>query len=273
MRQGRIFTTNGESFDGADLAYIVIYPNPMNPQKYVVVYSATSSKAMASILKVSLEMESIRPADVAVFEITDAGSVKWHILEKLNTVWAWHRQWDRALVAVNKKHQEWRWRQWAAKAVREQLEVDVVISEDPFIFQDSVPVGEITYGDLFDTFKNVWITVVKIDGKSLRALLTVPFGDISKREVDAPIIEGIDFVKTPSRGGEKALVISELVDDKIYTAALPEKCLNGQRMGVVLDDYTIIDQTYLLPVLREYLESRAGINLDDQLSSLRFKMY
>jgi hypothetical protein len=188
-------------------------------------------------------------------------------------VWGWHDEWDQVLAMVNKKHPKWRWRQWIAKIVRERLEVDVVICEDPFQFEDTTLFGQITYRDLFTTFKNVWFTKVRINGKSLRTLLTVPFTSISKKEVETQVIEGVSLLGQATSGHKKVLALSELADDTIYIAAMPEKCLNGDRLGVVLEDYKIIDQTYLIPVLREWLESNSGVDIDSQLDSLELRIY
>jgi hypothetical protein len=126
---------------------------------------------------------------------------------------------------------------------------------------------------LFNTFRNVWYTKVEIDGKSLRSLLTVPFKDISRRQVDAPIIDGVSLFKDTTSAEERTLTINELAEEAIYTAAMPEKCLNGERMGIVLKDYEIIDQTWLLPMLREYIESSSEMNIDEQLEKVTFKVY
>lgn len=245
----------------------------MNPDKYVAVYSATSNRAIANIFDAYSQMKSIRPADVGIFEIASTGSIKWHIIERFNTVWDWHNEWDRVLVTVNKKHPKWQWRQWIAKTVRTQLDVDVAICEDPFSFDGSVPYGQITYRDMFNVFKNVWFTKVEIDGKSLRELLTVPFASASKREVDAPIIDGISLLQEQAGAEKKLLTIDKLVNHVTYTAAMPEKCLNGNRMGLVLQDYDIVDQAYLIPMLKESLINGSETKLDDQLDGFKLRMY
>lgn len=273
IKQRRILTTNGKSFDGDDLGYIVIYPNPLNPEKYVVVCSATSGKGIANMLNAYSQMKSIRPVDVGIFEVTDTGSIKWHVIERFNTVWDWHEGWDRVLSATKRKHAEWQWHRWAAKAVRTQLKVDVAICENPFLFEESLSIGQLTYRDLFNNFRNSWIIKVNMKGKLLRALLMVPFGDISKREVDAPIIDGVSFVKSPLAAGEEVLAIDEIVDDDIYVVALPEKCINGQRLGLVLQDYSIVDQKFLVPILKEYLETNRNVDIDADLDSLKFAVF
>jgi len=273
IREGRVYATNGKFFDGDDLAYVVIYPNPMNPDKYVVVYSATSDKAMANIFRAYSQMKAYGPADVGICEVTKQGRIKWHILEKLNTVWNWHGEYEKVLAVVDRDHPKWQWKQWVAHVVKKQMRVDVVICEDHLRNFDVLSPGEKTYRDLFNAFRNVWFTKVSMDGKSLRPLLTVPFKDISKREVIAPVIAGVSLPKSPTDAGKRLLSINELANDTVYTAALPEKCLNGQRLGVVVQSYDIIDQKYFIPMLKEYLESNSEMNIDDQLDSLKLAIF
>jgi hypothetical protein len=273
IRSEQVFTTQGKNIDGNDLGFIVIYPNPMNPDKYVVVFSATSEKAMANMFNAYSQMKSSIPADVGIYEVTKQGNIKWYILEKLNTVWNWHGEYDKVLTTVGRNHPEWQWRQLVAHVVKKQMRVDVVICEDHLRNLDALSPGEKTYRDLFNAFKNVWFTKVKINGKSLRALLMVPFTDISKRDVDTPVIEGASLLKNVAGTEEKVLALSELVDETIYTAALPEKCLNGERIGLVLQDYDIVDQKYFMPLLKKYLISNSELDIDNQLDDLTFNIY
>ena len=273
IRSGQVCTTEGKNFDGNDLGFIVIYPNPMNPDKYVVVFSATSEKAMANMFNAYSQMKSSIPTDVGIYEVTKQGDIKWHILEKLNTVWNWHGEYEKVLTVVDRNHPKWQWRQWVAHVVKKQMRVDVVICEDHLRNLDVLSPGEKTYRDLFNAFKNVWFTKVIMDGKPLRALLMVPFTDLSKRDVDTPVIEGASLLKNVVGTEEKVLALSELVDDTIYTAALPEKCLNGERIGLVLQNYDIVDQKYLMPMLKEYLISNSELDIDSQLDGLKFNIY
>jgi hypothetical protein len=272
VEEGQI-VAGGTSYDGPDMGFIFVYPNPINPNRYAVVFCGTSSRAMMSISTAYSQMKSLRPADVGVFEITKTGSIKWHIIEKFNTVWGWHDEWDRVLAETNKKHPHGQWRQWVTRALRKQLEVDVAVCEDPLLFADPISVGQITYRDLFNSFRNKWIVTISITGKSLRALLTVPFTDISKREVNAPIIDGVSLIKNPADDGEKILEINELIHDKIYTVALPEKCINGERIGLVFQDYNIVNQMYLVPILKEHLKTDSKANIDKELDSLKLAIF
>ena len=101
----------------------------------------------------------------------------------------------------------------------------------------------------------------------------VPFNDISKRKVDAPIIDGIVMVRNPLDENARVLAINELVDTAVYTVALPEKCINGQRIGLVLKDYRIVDQAHLVPVLRDYLAKNKDADIDVQLDKFNFTVF
>jgi len=175
---------------------------------------------------------------------------------------------------VDKKHPKWQWCQWVAKVIREQLETDVVVCEAPLMFKDSEPTEQITYRNLFNTFRNDWIVKIKLDGNDLRKLLMVPFNDISKREVDAPIIiDGVSFVKM-DRGSEgSTLGINELENGKMYTIAIPEKLINGQRIGLVLKDYKIVGEAYLVPLLKAYLCRNKSLDIDAQLDGLKLDIF
>lgn len=272
VKDGEIIAKS-KRYDGSDLGFILIYPNPINNRKYVAVFSGTSPQAIAKIPKAYSQIKSIRPIDVGIFELTNSGSVKWHIFEKFNTVWDWHSDYDRAIFVLNKKHPKWQWRQWIAKVVKGEFKADVVVLENPFLFEDSVLIGQVTYRDLFNTFENVWFTKVRMKGKILRSLLTVPFEDISKRDTDTLIIDGINMVRSPVSSGEGILAINDLLDDAVYTVVLPEECLNGQRMGLVIEDYEIENQNYLIPILREYLGNNVDADIEAQLDNIKLNVF
>ncbi len=272
IERGQIIA-GGKRYEGRDIGFILIYPNPMNIQKYVAVFFGTSIKAISKMPDAYSQMRSIRPIDVGIFEVTDSDSIKWHIFEKFNTLWDWHDDWNRVLTQMNRKHPKWKWNQWIAKIVREQLETDIAICESPFLFEDSELAGQVTYRDLFNAFRNDWIVKIKLDGNNLRKLLTVPFADISKREVKSLIISGVSYGKKKQDSSGSILVMSDLKDEQIYTIAIPEKLINGQRTGVVLKDYKIVGDYYLIPLLKDYLYKGKNLDIDTELDKLKLNMF
>ncbi len=268
-----IILADGKSFNYKDMGFILVYPNPMNPVRYVVVFYANSVRAVSQIAKALSQVKKICPADVGIYEVTDNNGIKWHVLEKFDTLWGWHSQYGDILATVEREHPKWKWRQWLARAIRKQLDTDVVICEDHFKFAEAAFPTRITHRGLFNTFKNDWIVKIRLDGRSLRELLMVPFNNISRRSVAAPVIDGVSMIKLGGNAAEKTISINELVADQIYTAAFPYRCINGQRLGLVLRDYEIVDQHYLVPLLEDYLKHPNNGDIDKQLDDIRINIF
>ncbi len=264
---------NNKKYNNENMGYILVYPNPMNINKYVAVFSATSTEAISQIPKAYYDMQSIRPADVGIFEVIEKNTLKWHVLENFDTVWNWHDEYETSMTNIEKQHPQWQWRQWFAKTIKQQLKVDVFICENPFLFESSDLNGQITYRDIFNTFRNDWILKIEMNGADLRNLLATPFNDISKRDVDNLIIEGVQLVKSLPNSDVSSMGIGDLISDKTYTVALPEKCLNGQRIGMELRNYNIVGDEYVVPLLKEYFSNNKSVNIDAQLDSIKPKIF
>jgi hypothetical protein len=260
-------------YRGRDLGYVIVYPNPLNSKRYVAVFSATSARAMASLPTAYSQMETVRPADAGVFQVADAGKIQWHLLEKLNTLWDWHESYDRPMVTVRQEHSARQWQQWLARALRRHLRVDVAAYDDPFLFEDAAPVGEMTYRDLFNRLKNHWIVRIEVGGGDLKALVAAQLASVSKEGATPPVVDGVGLVKVSGLDGDRVLAVSELKDDRRYMAAMPEKCINGTRLGIALRDYEIVDSMYLVPTLAEYLRAHREIDIDAELDRCQFAVF
>jgi len=262
---GRQIFADGKCYDSNDMGLIFIYPNPISPQKYVLVFSGTSLAAMANISKAFTRMQSERPADVGIFKIDERDDIKWEMLEKFSTVWDWHDEWRCVLAKTSKRHSKKQWRQWVARAIKEQFEADVAICEDQFKFSESPPAGQITYRDLFNSFRNTWLVKISISGRSIKQLLTLPFGDISKRELAEIVVDGVSLVTQEEDCGGQVLAIGDLENEKKYKVALPCEVINGNRMGMAVEDYEIIGDGWLVPLLKDYLCENRSLDIDAQL--------
>jgi hypothetical protein len=272
IKNERVLAHN-TSYIGQDVGFILIYPNPLNPEKYAAVFSGTSSAAILNTQKAYLHMRSIREADIGIFELTGDDGIQWHIMEKFNTVWDWHDEWDEVLAKTQKKHPKWQWQQLVAKAIKKQVGADVVICEDPFIFPQSTPIGQITYRDLFNTFRNDWFVTISLDGESLKKLLTTPLEYTKNNKTRDVIIDGLSLTGQQEFDEDKILTINELKSDQLYTLAIRDKNLNGERLGLHFDNYDITGQTFLLPLLKEYFSSNTCTDIDARLDSLKFRIF
>ncbi len=259
-------------YGGHDLGCMLIYPNPLNAERYVAVFSATSARAMACLPEAYSRMKSVRPADVGVFEVADDGAIKWHIIETFSATWAWHETYDRPIMTVKREHPAWQWQQWLARTLRARLQADVVVYEEPFLFGSSPPVGELTYRDVFNTFRNYWISKVQIDGADLRRIAEAPLAGGPGTQGSAQLIDGVSLIRITDRRGETSLGVSDLKDGRTYTAAMSEKCLKGE-LGFIPDKYKIVDQMYLIPTLTALLAANAERDIDAELDQFTFRIF
>jgi hypothetical protein len=262
-------TADGRVYEG-DFGVIFIYPNPLNPQKYIAVFSGTSDKALNLVNTVWGQIKSSQTADVGIFEASDNNQVKWLRTEKFDTVWGWHKKWNVPLAKLTKTYPVWKWRQWVARVLREQLGADAMISENPFLSEELPDKGEMTLRDVSRIFKNDWIVKISLKGRDLRELLTVPFKDTSSREVSGPIIDGVSLVKQTAKD---VICINELDNDKLYTVALPCKAVNGKRMGMVMKNYRLDGVGFLVVLLRDYLKKNNDIDLDAELDGMQLNIF
>lgn len=266
IKEGRL-VADGQEYKGGNAGFMLVYPNPLNPERYVAVFYGKSGVAMSNITKAYAQLKSIRPCDVGIFEVIGKGDIKWHRVEKLNTVWGWHGAWSGVLGTASKKHPKLRWRQLLARIIREELGADIAICEDLFRSSDLPAKGPITYRDLYNNLRNEWIVKIKLDGKSLRSVLMAPFNDISKRQVSIMVVDGISLATGNADG--TTLGINELENDKQYTVACPDNLVNGERVGVILEDYEIVGEGHLFVLLRDYFSKKGSLEIDALLDRLR----
>lgn len=257
----------GDSVYEGEIGLILIYPNPLNPKRYLAVFSGTSLTAMNSIADAWEQMQNNK--DVGIFRVTENNHIEWLRLEKFNTVWGWHEEWGVPLAKLSKPHPKWRWRQWVARVLRKQLGADIAISEDMFVSSELPVLGEITLRELAKVFRNNWIVKIRAKGKDVRKVLAARRTlDSSAIRIRAPVIDGVRLGRRPSDPAEDTLYIDELKNEQWYTVALPYKAINGDRMGAIFKDYSIEADGFLLPLMREYLRGKRDSDLDVELKSI-----
>jgi hypothetical protein len=261
------------SYEGPDLAYMLVYPNPLDTAHYVAVYSATSAQAMSALPAAYALLKTLRPADVGIFEVRKDGRLKWHLFECFDTTWNWHEKYTRPAMTVQREHPSWQWQQWLASTLRQHLGADVLICDEPFLSEETVPVGQVTYRNVFNCFRNAWIIQVDISGADLRKMATTPFANPARQGNAGPVIDGVVLIKTDVRAGERVLAVSELESDRMYKAAMPERYMKGEPLGVVPQKYEITGQIWLVPTLVSWLEAHDRLDIDAELDRFTFRMF
>jgi len=259
-------------YKAQNIGYVLIYPNPLNPDKYVAVFAANTSQVTSKMLDAYHQAKFLRPVDVALFELNSEG-IKWHIIEKLNTFWDWHENRDEVLTVMEQKYPKWKWQQLITKAIREQLNADIAIYEDPFLFSNTAPLGPITYRCLCNTFRNDWIIKIRIKGKHLKKLLAPTFNYDYDRKINNPTIDGIQITGQQNNSNQTNLYLHQLKNDRYYTLAIRDEMLNGQRLGFALKEYSIVDDERLIPLLKQYIDSNRKPNLDSKLNNVKLNLF
>jgi hypothetical protein len=269
IEDGRL-TANSRVYEG-DFGVIFVYPNPLNAEKYLAIFTGSTDKSLNLLNSAWEQIKSKDNADIGVFEVSEKNMINWLICEKFNTVWNWHNSWDVPLAKPAETHPKWQWCQWVAKVLREQLNADLIISEEPFASMELPGTGELTFRDISRVFKNDWIVKITLKGKDIRELLTVPLKDIPYTRVPATVIDGVSLVKQISNSN--IFCISELENNKEYTVAFAYKGVNGDRMGMVLKDYKVVGDGFLVALLRDYLSRNKNLDIDNQLNSLSSNVF
>jgi len=259
---------DGKRYEGPSYGAILIYPNPLNPNRYVAVLSGLSEASAAALPKAYSAMKAFRPADVGVFEVGGDGDIKWHICERFSTVWGWHDTWKQVIAVADKQHTKMKWLQLFGRAIRLQLDADAAVCEDPFLYNDPMPTGELAFRDLNNLVRNEWMVKIKIDGSTLKRVLTTAFTAFSDRRLKPIIVDGISF------GGDDdvedgVLSMNSINDTADYTLVVPENVINGQRAGIAIENYEIVDDGRLVLLVRDFLFANKALGLDALMQTIK----
>ena len=274
---------DGQTISG-DAGIAMVYPNPLNPQKYIALILADSDLSLGNIANIWENKLADAKVDVAIFKVKANNQYDLVRFEKFNTVWNWHTHWNQQLASVLKEYPKWRWRQWVGHAIRTQMDAEVVVSEEVFK-TDGIPnYQSITPRVLSQTIENQWIVKIKLKGSELKNLLMKSVGpktvfDLRKEGGKPsglgkdPIVEGVSFIKGMTESD--CIHISDIKSDQYYTLAMPYKPVADNRIGgmfMPLNDYEIVGDGYLLPMLNDYLRNRESVELDCELEKMKLNI-
>jgi len=151
------------------------------------------------------------------------------------------------------------------------MDVNVCLYEDGIVDLASLSPGMMTYRNIFNAFRNDWFIKIKVNGKTLKKLVIPAMNadEDSKKTIVTPVVEGIAFTDDTTDNNKPTLLISEISDNQYYTVAVPEKLLNGNRLGTIILDYEIIQQIHLMFLLKQHFKKHAMLDFDKQLASLK----
>ena len=78
-------------FSGENIGYVLIYPNPLNREKYIAVFSGNTADAIDCFDRIWPHLNSIpKNIDVGIFELAErSNSIQWKLKEVFGTDWDW----------------------------------------------------------------------------------------------------------------------------------------------------------------------------------------
>lgn len=80
-------------YSGDNVGFVLIYPNPLNQDKYIAIFSGNTANAINCFDKIWPRFTSVpKDIDFGVFEVNSReGSVTWHLKGIFGTNWDWQR--------------------------------------------------------------------------------------------------------------------------------------------------------------------------------------
>jgi predicted esterase len=90
MHANRV-VADADKYTAERIGYVLIYPNPLNTQKYVAIFAGNHENSIASFDTIWPHFDSVpRDVDFAVFELAGHDSfVTWHQKKLFGTSWNW----------------------------------------------------------------------------------------------------------------------------------------------------------------------------------------
>ncbi|UCG50101.1 MAG: hypothetical protein JSU94_09995 [Phycisphaerales bacterium] len=79
-----------KKYSGRNIGYVLIYPNPLNRDRYAAVFAGNTSDAINCFNRIWPQLTATpNGIDAGVFEISEDDSVRWRMAEIFGTNWDW----------------------------------------------------------------------------------------------------------------------------------------------------------------------------------------
>ena len=254
-----------KKYQAENAGCIMIYPNPLNTSKYILLFAPTSELAANNMGKVFSEVKSEK--DVVIFQADKKRNIKYHILEKFDSLWHWSKNADLIVFNNNFKNSAQDYQKLIAKAVKSHLNADVSILEPVFAESENVPSDEnVALRDLFANMQDHWMIKIKIKGSFLKQLVNKLFVGDAGKEKTTYTLTGISFNTVSDDDG---LLVRQIENDKDYTIALSATAIKKPFIGYVLTDYEILNESPLIKLLKDYTRKTGPISLDQKCENIK----
>jgi len=201
-------------------------------------------------------------------------SYYFHLKERFDSYWEWTESWS--TVVVRKTNQpRWRWWNWIAEILREELKVDFVLLEDPIALPGALNNKDITLRELYNSCNNLFLIKAKVQGRHLRSYLISKLspsdsGEGIDQQNTAIVIRGL---KNPdsSWNGTAGISMKAIKDTQTYTILASDMTLEqGLRMK---SKYTIEESGFMMPLLKKCFSHRSQGSSEKLLSIVSNSAY
>jgi len=246
--EGDAVVAGGHRFRGEDVGVRLIYPNPLNPRKYVVVCAAVTSKGLEGLGSIPSPdygwVDRVIEPDVLVTDHRTKGLYpRYRAALTFNNHWQLE---DRSQVVgrlgmpLSRAGMECSWGNFRADAVREATGADVALVEvDDQLYAQELAAGPVTRADLALANNYGWIFTFQATGAELRAALEhmierylsgIRIPDKGPADwrgaVRRPVaVAGFAYEFCASRPEGKRVEASGLQPEKLYRVAATEHVL------------------------------------------------
>ncbi|MCK4887050.1 MAG: hypothetical protein KAS96_06650 [Planctomycetes bacterium] len=256
---------DAKKYQAENAGCIMIYPNPLNTSKYILLFAPASELAANSMEKVFAEVKSEK--DIAIFQADKKRNIKYHILENFNSVWQWNKNAGLVVFNNNFKKTAEDYQKLIAKTVKNYLNADISLLEPVFTADEHIPSYEkVTLRGLFANLQNHWIIKIRIKGSFLKQLVNkLLVGDAIERKTTYALC-GISFSALSANDG---LLVTEIENDKDYIIALSARAIKNPLLGYVLTDYEILDQSLLIKLLKDCSQKTGPIDLNQKCENIK----
>ncbi len=248
--EGNAVMVGDRRFAGDDVGFRLIYPNPLNPRRYVVVCAGVTYKGLEGLGSITAPNWGWNTA-VSEPDLLVADQRSWGFYPRYLAALTFNDRWqgeDRGAVVgrldvpLSRNGKECGWGNFRADAIREATGADIALVEvDDHYYPLELAAGDVTRGDLI--MANNWSPVYTFaaTGAQLHAALehmierlirgtTEPdwYGTVRR-----PLaVSGLTYTfRRKSPPGER-IEVTGLHPDKLYQVAVTEHILSQSSNGV-----------------------------------------
>jgi hypothetical protein len=237
-------------FGGADVGFRLIYPNPLNPRRYVVVCAGVTYKGLEGLGAITAANwgwnMSVSEPDLLIADQRSRGLYPRYLaVLNFNHQWQWEGRGaavGRLEVPLSREGKECGWGNFRADAIREATGADIALVEvDDHFFPLELAAGDVTRTDLI--MANNWSPVYTFSatGAQLQGALEHMLERVIRGTTEPdwygtvrrPLaVSGFSYAFRRNAPQGERVERTSLHPDKLYQVAVTEHILSQSSNGV-----------------------------------------